>query len=123
MVALRHSFDASLTKVNAEPLPKSGQIAALPKAKLPELVDDFGQSCRRLIAATFSGPSRWDMCETAARHLGCDPKTILRIVTGDTKHPDPRLMFLCLGIYQTKTGKAWPIGGGFEIRITQTGAK
>ena len=24
--------------------------------------------------------------------------------------------------YQSKTGKAWPIGGGFEIRITQTGA-
>ena len=23
-------------------------------------------------------------------------------------------------IYQTKTGKAWPIGGGFEIRITQS---
>jgi len=26
-------------------------------------------------------------------------------------------------IYQTKTGKAGPIGGGFEIRITQTGAE
>lgn len=40
-----------------------------------------------------------------------------------TNHPDPRPMFLCLGIYQPKTGKALPIGGGFEIRITQTGAK
>lgn len=123
MVALPVSYDASATFVNAETLPKSGQIVRLPKAMLPIPVDDFGASCRKLIEATFSGPSRWDMCETAARHLGCDPKTILRIVTGDTKHPDPRLMFLCLGIYQTKTGKAWPIGGGFEIRITQTAAK
>ena len=45
-----------------------------------------------------------------------------RILGQRTKHPDPRIMFLCLGIYQTKTGKAWPIGGGYEIRITQTGA-
>lgn len=108
-----------LTKVNSDTLPKSGQIARFPKAKLPDLIEDFGTSCKRLLEATFSGPSRWDMCETAASHLGCDPKTVLRIVTRETKHPDPRLMFACLAIYQSKTGKAFPIGGGFEIRITQ----
>ena len=107
----------------ATPAPrKSAEIATFPKAKLPGSVDDFSRSCARLLWATFPGRSQNAVCEEAARWLGVSPDTVDRILGQRTKHPDPRIMFLCLGIYQTKTGKAWPIGGGYEIRITQTGA-
>ena len=122
MVALAIPFAGASSKVNSEPHRTSAGIATFPKAKLPPQVDDFGRSCARLIDATFSARSRNATCEAASAALGVSADTIERILSGVTKHPDPRLMFLCLGIYQTKTGKAWPIGGGFEIRITQTGA-
>jgi hypothetical protein len=122
MVALPRSFGAPLTIVNAEPCRTSAVIAAFPKAKLPEMVEDFGRSCAKMIDATFPARSRNATCDAAAMALGVSPDTIERILSGATKHPDPRVMFLCLGLYQTKTGKAWPIGGGFEIRITQTPA-
>lgn len=87
------------------------------------MVEDFGAACARLIGMTFPGPSRNAVCEAAARATGASPDTFERILGGITKHPDPRLMFAVLAIYQSKTGKPFPIGGGFEIRITQSGAK
>jgi len=111
------------TKINAAPPRKSAEIATFPKAKLPAAVEDFGRSCAKLIWATFPGRSQNAVCEEAAQWLCVSPDTIDRILGNRTKHPDPRIMFLCLAIYQSKTGKAWPIGGGFEIRITQTGAQ
>ena len=113
---------AALTKVNASPLRTSAEIATFPKKKLPDTVEDFGKACARLIEATFGGASRNAICEAAAAHTGASPDTFERILGGRTKHPDTRLMFIVLAIYQSKTDKAFPIGGGFEIRITQTGA-
>jgi len=112
-----------LTKINVDIPRKSAEIATFPKAKLPAAVEDFGRSCAKLIWATFPGRSQNAVCEEAAQWLCVSPDTIDRILGNRTKHPDPRIMFLCLAIYQSKTGKAWPIGGGFEIRITQTGAQ
>lgn len=106
-------------KVNADAARKAAEIVRFPKAKLPPNVDDFCRSCARLIWATFPGRSQNAVCEEAAQWLGVSPDTIDRILSLRTKHPDPRVMFACLAIYQTRTGQAWPIGGGFEIRITQ----
>lgn len=121
--------DASLaapsvaTSVNSEPSRIVAAIATFPKAKLPAAVEDFGRSCAKLLWATFPGRSQNAVCEAASHALGVSPDTIERVLAGRTKHPDPRVMFACLAIYQSKTGKPWPIGGGFEIRITQTGGK
>jgi hypothetical protein len=123
MVALPRSFADPENKVTSEQFRKAAEIVPLGKTRLPALVEPFDVSCAKLIAATFPGRSQNAVCEAAAMALGVSPDTIDRILGKRTKHPDPRLMFLCLGIYQTKTGKAWPIGGGFEIRITQTGAE
>ena len=98
---------------------KSAAIARFPKAKLPDSVDDFGKACARLIEMTFPGRSQNAICEKAAQALQTSPDTIDRILGKRTKHPDPRIMFLCLAIYQSRTGNAFPIGGGYEIRITQ----
>lgn len=106
-------------EVNADAPRTSAEIVRFPKAKLPDQVDDFGRSCAKLIWATFPGRSQNAVCEEAAQWLGVSPDTIDRILSQRTKHPDPRVMFACLAIYQTRTGQAWPIGGGFEIRITQ----
>jgi hypothetical protein len=84
-------------------------------------VDDFGRACARLVEMTFGGPSRNAVCEAAARATGASVDTFERILAGRTKHPDPRLMFAVLALYQAKTGHAFPIGAGFEIRITQCG--
>lgn len=101
---------------------KSGAgIATFPRARLPAQIEDFGIACAKLIQMTFPGPSRHAVCLQAAAHLGCCPDTIERILSGATRQIDPRVMFLCLGIYQTRTGRAFPIGGGYEVRITQVG--
>jgi hypothetical protein len=110
-----------LTKVNAEALRTSAEIATFPRARLPEAVEDFGRVCARMIWATFPGRSQNAVCEAAAMATGASPDTFDRILSGKTRHPDPRLMFVVLAIYQTRTGQALSIGGGFEIRITQTG--
>jgi hypothetical protein len=112
---------ASAETVTAKRPRTVASIATFPKAKLPAAVEDFGRSCAKLLWATFPARSQNAVCEAASLSLGVSPDTIARILNGDTKHPDPRVMFACLAIYQSKTGKAWPIGGGFEIRITQTG--
>ena len=106
-------------KVNADLDRKAAEIVRFPKAKLPPQVDDLNRSCARLIWATFPGRSQAAVCEEAAQWLGVSPDTIDRILSLRTKHPDLRVMCACLAIYQTRTGQAWPIGGGFEIRITQ----
>lgn len=108
-----------LAKVNAGTIRKAAEVVRFPKAKLPDQVEDFGRSCAKLIWATFPGRSQNAVAEEAAQWLGVSPDTIERILGQRTKHPDPRVMFACLAIYQTRTGQAWPIGGGFEIRITQ----
>lgn len=113
----------SLTKVNAAPARNSAEIARFPKARLPALVEDFGRVCARMIWAAFPGPSQHAVCLAAAQATGASPDTFDRILSGKTKHPDPRLMFVVLAIYQTRTGQALPIGGGFEIRITQAGGQ
>ena len=110
-------------KVNAELHRNVAAIARFPKAKLPATVEPFGKLCARLVAMTFPGPSRNATCEAASRATGASPDTFERILSGVTKHPDPRLMFAVLAIYQSKTGKPFPIGGGFEIRITQGAAQ
>ena len=102
---------------------KSAEIARFPRARLPDAVEDFGRICARMIWAAFPGPSQNAVCIAAAQATGASPDTFERILAGKTKHPDPRLMFVVLAIYQTRTGKALPIGGGFEIRITQTGGQ
>lgn len=94
-----------------------------PKPKLPAQVDDFCRACAKLIWATFPGRSQWDVCLQAAMHLGTSPDTIERILAGKTKHPDPRLMFAVLPIYQAKFGRGFEIGGGLEVRIVVTGGK
>ncbi len=109
----------ALTSVNAAPFRKSAEICAFPRAKLPEMVEDFGRSCAKLLWATFPGRSQNAVSEAAAAALGVSPDTIDRVLAGRTKHPDPRMMFACLAIYQARTGKAWNIGGGFAIHITQ----
>lgn len=106
-------------QVNADPGRNAAEIVSFPKAKLPPQVDDLNRSCARLIWATFPGRSQAAVCEEAAQWLGVSPDTIDRILSLRTKHPDLRVMCACLAIYQTRTGQAWPIGGGFEIRITQ----
>lgn len=103
------------------PARKSAEIARFPKARLPVTVEDFGAACSRLVRLTFPGPSQHAMACDAARHLGCSPDTIERILSRSTAHPDLRLMFACLAIYQSRTGNGFPIGGGFEVRITQGG--
>jgi hypothetical protein len=100
---------------------KSAEIARFPKSRLPDLIEDFGASSAKLIAMTFPGPSRNAVCLMAARHLGCSPDTVERILSGAVRQIDPRVMFLCLGIYQSRTGCAFPIGGGYEVRISQVG--
>ena len=99
----------------------TGQIAVFPKAKLPAQIDDFARASAKLIWETFPGRSQNAVCQLASQHLGVSPDTIDRILSGVTRHIDPRVMFLCLGIYQTRTGRAFPIGGGYEVRITQVG--
>lgn len=99
------------------------EIARFPKVKLPDQIEDFGKACARLTWATFECASQNAKCEDAARWLGVSPDTIDRILSNKTKHPDPRLMFAVLAIYQSKTGRAWEIGGGFTIRITQGGCE
>ena len=114
---------STLETVKQNPSRTVAAIATFPKAKLPAAVEDFSRSCAKLIWATFPGRSQNAVCEAASHALGVSPDTIERVLGGRTKHPDPRVMFACLAIYQSKTGRAWPIGGGFEIRITQTGGK
>ena len=109
--------------VNAEPMGNVAQILPFTKTKLPEQTEDFGHACTKMIWATFPGRSQWDVCQQAAAHLGTSPDTIERILQGKTKHPDPRLMFAVLPIYQAKHGKGFSIGGGLEVRIIVTGAK
>lgn len=125
MTATHRTFlpASSLTKINAEPVRNSAEIAVFPKPKLPAQVDDFGRACAKLIWATFPGRSQWDVCLQAAMHLGTSPDTIERILAGKTKHPDPRLMFAVLPIYQAKFGRGFEIGGGLEVRIVVTGGK
>ena len=112
---------APSTIPNANPalFRKSAVIASFPKAKLPDAVEDFGKACARLIWMTFPARSQNAVCEEAAWWLQTSPDTIDRILGQRTKHPDPRIMFMCLAIYQSRTGNAFPIGGGYEIRITQ----
>lgn len=111
------------TQVSA-PAPRTdAEIARFPRARLPDAVEDFGRVCARMIWAAFPGRSQNAVCEAAAQATGASPDTFERILSGKTRHPDPRLMFVVLAIYQTRTGKALPIGGGFEIRITQTGGQ
>ena len=124
MVALSACQSPSLPDEGSAHTPRrSAEIARFTRAKLPSVVEDFGKACARLVSITFPGPSRNAICEAASQATGASPDTFERIIGGVTKHPDPRLMFAVLAIYQSKTGKAFPIGGGFEIRITQTGSK
>jgi hypothetical protein len=100
---------------------KSAEIAKFPKAKLPAALQDFSRVCAQMILATFPARSQHAVCVSAAHATGASPDTFERILSGATKHPDARLMFTVLAIHQMRTGTAMPLGGGFEIRITQTG--
>lgn len=106
---------------SAESIGRSAEIHTFTRAKLPAQVDDFGRACAKMIWATFPGRSQWDVCLQAAMHLGTSPDTVERILQGKTKHPDPRLMFAVLPIYQAKHKRGFDIGGGLEIRIVVTG--
>lgn len=110
-------------KVNAEPVRKVAEIAQFPKAKLPDAAEDFGKASAAMIWATFPGRSQWDVALQAAHHLGTSPDTIDRVLGGKTKHPDPRLMFAILAVFQSKHGTGFSIGAGLEVRIVVTGAK
>ena len=122
---LRTSYTAKSLRVHhaPEPLGKAAEILTFPKAKLPAQVEDFGKACAKMIWATFPGRSQWDVCQQAAMHLGTSPDTIERILSGKTKHPDPRLMFAVLPIYQAKHGRGFDIGAGLEVRIVVTGGQ
>lgn len=113
----------ALTEVNTQPVRKVAEIACFPKAKLPDAVDDFGKACAAMIWAAFPGRSQWDVAQQAAMHVGTSPDTIDRILAGKTKHPDPRLMFAILAVFQSKNGTGFSIGAGLEVRIVVTGAK
>jgi hypothetical protein len=110
-----------LSEVITQRARKSAEIAKYPKAKLPAALQDFSRVCANMILATFPERSQHAVCVSAARATGASPDTFERILSGATKHPDARLIFTVLAIHQTRTGNAMPLGGGFEISITQTG--
>lgn len=116
-----HSLRSS--RRSALPDRTSAEIARFPKARLPDQIEDFGKCCSRLISGTFPAPSQHQVCQLAARALGVSVDTIDRILSGRVAKCDGRLLFLCLGLYQHRTGTAFPVGGGFEIRITQAGGQ
>ena len=122
---LRTSYTAKSLQVHPapEPLGNSAELLPFTRAKLPAQVEDFGRACAKMIWVTFPGRSQWDVCLQAAMHLGTSPDTVERILSGKTKHPDPRLMFAVLPIYQAKFGRGFDIGGGLEIRIVTTGGQ
>lgn len=109
--------------VAPQPHGTSAAIARFPRERLPPQVEDFGRACARLIRATFPGRSQYATCLAAAKATGVGPDTIDRILGGHTKHPAPRLVFVILAIYQSRTGQDFPIGGGFALRITQAGGR
>lgn len=100
---------------------KSAEIRLFTRARLPEQVPAFGRVCARLIWDTFPGNSQNAKAMAASRMLGISPDTIGRLLDGTTRHPDMRLMFGVLMAYQARTGRAFELGGGLAIYITQTG--
>jgi hypothetical protein len=118
---LHRSVVTSLTKVNADSPRRSAEIAIFPKAKIPAQVVEFDKACARLVSATFAGGSQSAVCKAARDATGASEDTFERILGCKTKHIDMKLMFVVLAMHQAKTGNAFPIGGGFEIAITQAG--
>ena len=118
---LHRSVVPSSAKVNADTPRKTAEIAIFPKAKIPAQVVDFDKACARLVSATFPAASQSAICRLAREATGASEDTFERILGCKTKHIDMKLMFVVLAMHQAKTGNAFPIGGGFEIAITQAG--
>lgn len=101
---------------NPKHLRKTAELVTYPKATFPA-VADYAKRCAALIRETFPAPSQHQMCIAAARMTGASPDTFDRILAGDTKSPDARLMLTILAI-RAATGKGdFPLGDGFSVRI------
>lgn len=86
---------------------KSAEIVAFPKATFPA-VSDYAKRCAALIRETFPAPSQHQMCIAAARMTGASPDTFDRILAGQTKSPDAKLMLTVLAI-RAATGGVGPL--------------
>ena len=96
-----------------EGFPKSGEIVALPKAKLP-MVPNIGREFARMIERTFPAASRHQTCVMAAQATGASLNTIERILSGATKSPDARLMW---AVMQVAASRGPVRIGALEARI------
>lgn len=64
--------------------------------KINDAYDKAREDAREIIIAAFGGPSENATCETASRHLGCDPGTIRGILRQETKHPSFPLLLAAM---------------------------
>lgn len=95
----------------------SAEISRFTRRKLPP-VSDYADRCAALIRETFPAPSQHRICLRAAQMTGACPDTFDRILTGQTKSPDARLMLVILAIRAATDPRPFDLGNGFALRVT-----
>jgi hypothetical protein len=87
------------------------------KSDLFRAIGDFGELTAGMIRQTYPAASQHATCNEASSHLGCSPDTVERILRGQTKAPDARLLFAILADFPTRRQRPFELGGGFFINI------
>lgn len=108
------------TSVNAKAFSDTAEIVSYPKRKLPP-VADYAKLCKGLIEETFWDRSQHRICLNAAMATGEPVATFCRILSGETKSPDAKLMLAVMAIRAAMGKRTFDLGNGFAIRIIMEG--
>lgn len=114
------SVSPSFTKVNGKPFSETAEICRFPKRKLPP-VADYAKLCKGLIDETFAAQSQHQVCVKASMATGEPVATFYRILSGETKSPDAKLMLAVMTIRAAMGKRTFDLGNGFSIRVIMEG--
>ena len=99
---------------------KTEEIRSFPKKKFPP-VADYARRCKLLLEETWPERSQHQTCVKASQETGEPISTFYRIMAGETKSPDARLMLLVLSIRARRNPAPFNLGNGFAVRIIMEG--
>ena len=124
MGALRHTVyldKATPGAVRKAAEKVNGDLCRFPVERLPGVVLAFERAVADLFHATFPGPSRHAQACAAAQALGISTDTATRILAGETRRIDARIVFPVLFLYQQRFGRAFPFGAGLVVALVDIG--
>lgn len=107
--ALRSPSVACAESDTAEPFRNVAEKLKHPRLNLAEARAVLRRHAKTVIYGAFPARSRHQTCMDAAYACGTSPDTILRLLEGETAHPDALVLGYCAGVYRDRTGIVSPI--------------